>query len=489
MITKRIIGLSETIIGEEEKFALCNIIDTGWLSNGDTVVSFERKFALEHGKQNALAVSSCTTGLHLALEALGIGPGDEVIVPGVTFIATINAVLYTGAIPVPVDIVSLETPHISVEAAHKKVTENTRAVIVMHYGGYLTDLSAWSSFCEQRNLLLIEDAAHAAGLSDVGAYSDAAIFSFFANKNMTCAEGGMIFAKKDEILETCRLMRGHGMTSPTLERKKGHAFSYDITALGYNYRLDELRAAVGLVQLGRLKQHNQKRRELVEHYHKLIESNLPELIIPFSLEHKSAYHLMSVVLPASIDRHSAMVYMRDNGVQTSIHYPAYHKFTWHKRLFGRLSLPFSEEFSSRELSLPLHPGLSTDDIEYIVDKLSDSLEQQRRCGCSVSRAPTFVYSDTIKRAWDALFADDLLLAQNLFSTIACESMTPDAAKAGLVAVEIKKTGNNNEQMFKKLLQHHVACKESWLLIAEVAQGKNPELANMAKQFASTIEES
>ena len=112
-----------------------------------------------------------------------------------------------------------------------------------------------------------------------------------------------------------------------------------------------------------------------------------------------------------------------------------------------------------------------------------------RCGCSVSRAPTFVYSDTIKRAWDALFADDLLLAQNLFSTIACESMTPDAAKAGLVAVEIKKTGNNNEQMFKKLLQHHVACKESWLLIAEVAQGKNPELANMAKQFASTIEES
>ena len=173
------ISLSTPILGEEEKRALCEVIDSGWLTMGDRVAAFEKAFAKLHGVDDAVAVNSCTAALHLSLKALGIGPGDEVLVPSLTFVATVNAVLYVGATPVFVDIEAIDIPHISIDDAKAKLTSKTKAVIVMHYGGYLVDLKAWRAFADDNGLLLIEDAAHAPAVGAVGRFSDAATFSFF----------------------------------------------------------------------------------------------------------------------------------------------------------------------------------------------------------------------------------------------------------------------------------------------------------------------
>lgn len=181
--------VSEPSLGEEDKSALVRVIDSRWITMGNQVRAFERTFADHHGANDAVAVSSCTAGLHLTMRALGIGPGDEVLVPAVTFVATVNSVLYVGATPVFVDIDSMQVPHMSLADATSKITERTKAVVIMHYGGYRVHPVSWRAFAESRNLLLIEDAAHAVGVNGVGVDTSAAVFSFYGNKNMTTGEG------------------------------------------------------------------------------------------------------------------------------------------------------------------------------------------------------------------------------------------------------------------------------------------------------------
>jgi len=190
-----VLRVVEANLGEDEKLALAKVVDSGWITMGDQVRAFERAFAEEHGAVDAVAVSSCTAGLHLAMQALEIGPGDEVLVPSLTFVATVNSVLYAGANPVFVDIVSLDEPHMCCADAAAKCTARTKAVVVMHYGGYLLDGDLWHHFARTRGLHLIEDAAHAAGLDRPAGFGHAAVFSFFGNKNMTTGEGGMVFAR------------------------------------------------------------------------------------------------------------------------------------------------------------------------------------------------------------------------------------------------------------------------------------------------------
>ena len=282
MVGKMQISLSDPVIGEKEKEALCTVIDSQWITMGQRVAEFERSFAALHSAKDAVAVSSCTAGLHLCLMALNIGPGDEVLVPSLTFVATVNAVLYVGATPVFVDIEKESTPHISLADAQAKCTPKTKAVIVMHYGGYLVDLPKWRSFADTNQIFLLEDAAHAPSVGDVGRYSDLAVFSFFTNKNMTTAEGGMVLARDNSLLEDIRRLRSHGMTSLTLDRHRGHAYSYDVTMLGNNYRMDELRAAIGLVQLTRLKDWNKKRHNLSHSYRRILSTPLPVVPSPKS---------------------------------------------------------------------------------------------------------------------------------------------------------------------------------------------------------------
>lgn len=372
----RPILLSEPILGSEEKAALCAVIDSGWLTMGDRVAEFEKAFAGMHGADAAVAVNSCTAALHLALIALGIGPGDEVLVPSLTFVATANAVLYTGAAPVFVDIESLNSPHISIEDARQKLTPHTRAVVVMHYGGYIVDLVAWRKFADENGLMLVEDAAHAPGMSQVGSISDAAAFSFFSNKNMSTAEGGMVIAREREVLERIRRLRAHGMTTDTLNRHRGHAFTYDVVALGYNYRMDELRAALGLAQLPRLLEWNRLRREQTEAYRQMLAKTSSSLMVPFNGAHETAAHLMPVILPGGLDRTRIMEEMRQNGVQSSIHYPPVHRFSFYKNRYPGNILPMTESFSLRELTIPLHPLLTARDQQQVVEILGKAVENQ-----------------------------------------------------------------------------------------------------------------
>ena len=217
-------------------------------------------------------------------------------------------------------------------------------------------------------------------MPSAGQYSDAAAFSFFANKNMTCAEGGMLLSRHAAVRDACRMLRAHGMTAPTLERKRGHAFSYDIVQLGYNMRMDELRAALGRVQLEHLEERTRTRRHLTACYRELLTAALPEVaILPLSHENADC-HLMVCVLPEGCDRATVMQSMKDAGVQTSIHYPPYHRFSWHSRLFAETALPLAEEYMRRTLTLPLHPGLNEDHVHRVVRALSEALHPRSAGG-------------------------------------------------------------------------------------------------------------
>jgi len=360
------ISLADPVLGDDEKRALAEVIDSGWLTMGDRVAKFEKAFARMHKLENGVAVNSCTAGLHLGLLALGVGPGDEVLVPSLTFAATVNAVLYTGATPVFVDIEDVSSPHISMPHAETLITTKTKVVLVMHYGGYLVDLVAWRDFADKKRMFLAEDAAHAPATGLVGQLSDFAAFSFFSNKNITTAEGGMVLSRNQDVLDRIRNMRSHGMTHNTLDRYRGHAFSYDVISLGFNYRMDELRAALGLVQIIKLANWNKKRKELTNFYRKEVGELIPKINIPFSLEHETCAHVMPVILPEGADRFRIMSYLRENGIQSSIHYPPVHKFSFYKKRFPNVTLSCTEEFAKRELSLPLHPGMRTEDVEYVV---------------------------------------------------------------------------------------------------------------------------
>ncbi len=370
------ISLSIPILGEEEKAALREVIDSGWVSMGPKVQAFEAAFAVLHGRTSAVAVNSCTAALHLILRAFDIGPGDEVLVPSVTFVATVNAVLYVGATPVFLDIEALERPHISLAEAEAKCSPRTKAVIVMHYGGYAVDTRPWREFCDARGFRLIEDAAHAPGIPGVAKLSDAAAFSFFSNKNMSTAEGGMVLSPDEEALSAIRRLRGHGMTSDTLVRHRGHAYSYDVTMLGYNYRIDELRAAVGLVQLGHLPEWNRKRNMLTQAYRRKLTGAAPSIVVPFDEGQPTAAHLLPVLLPADCPRQQVMDSLRSAGIQSSIHYPPVHLFSYYRKLYPEIALPKSEEFCRRELSLPLHPALEETDVERVVDCLGTALREK-----------------------------------------------------------------------------------------------------------------
>lgn len=374
MLSKTI-SLSDPVLGEEEKRALCEVIDSGWLTMGERVAAFEKAFARLHGLDDAVAVNSCTAALHLSLKALGIGPGDEVMVPSLTFVATVNAVLYEGARPVFLDIKAPDKPHISLDDAKAKCSARTKAVIVMHYGGYPVDLSAWRKLCDENGLLMIEDAAHAPGVGAVGRMGDAAAFSFFSNKNMSTAEGGMIFARRASVLQRLRHLRAHGMSSDTLTRYRGHAYSYDVSMLGYNYRMDELRAAIGMVQLKHLRTWNKKRSELCRFYRQFLAARTPELVVPFDDAHQTAAHLMPVLLPAKVNRQQVMKQLRHDGIQTSIHYPPVHQFSYYQERYPAVQLPKTEEFCARELTLPLHPSLAKNDVECVVESLRKAIYQ------------------------------------------------------------------------------------------------------------------
>ena len=378
------VPLSDLDFGPEENAAVMEVLNSRWLTMGAVTQEFERKFADHIGARHALAVSNGTVALHLACLALGIGPGDEVIVPSLSFVATSNAVLYTGAEVRFADIIGPAELTISPEAIEKLITERTRAIIVMHYGGYPCRMPEIMAIAAKHGLAVIEDAAHAPGASldgkFLGTWGDAGCFSFFSNKNLATGEGGMLVTNRDDIAEKVRLLRSHGMTSMTWDRHQGHAYSYDVVELGYNYRLDEIRAALGLVQLKKLAENNRKRAEITgkywgtfQRFDEFNDFGFPFRFLTGRQGYSPSFHIFPLILPERLDRAGLVEDLKAGGVQTSLHYPPIHKFTIYRGRFQDLYLPHTEFAASHLVTLPLYPTMGQASLETVIAEIRKSL--------------------------------------------------------------------------------------------------------------------
>jgi dTDP-4-amino-4,6-dideoxygalactose transaminase len=372
------IPLSDIDFGPEEQAAVGDVLRSKWLTMGSVTQEFEQAFAAYTGAKYAIAVTNATAALHLACVVAGLKPGDEAIVPSLTFVATANAVRYTGATPVFADITGENDLNISSQSIERAITKQTRAILVMHYGGYACDMPGIMELARKNNLKVIEDAAHAVGSElegrKLGTWGDIGCFSFFSNKNMTTGEGGMLITNDEAYSQRLNLLRSHGMTSLTWDRHKGHAWSYDVVDLGYNYRIDEIRAALGMVQLGKLEANNERRRHLTKTYREVLEELAPQAVVPFA-DHagSSAAHLMPILLPAGTARSNFMENMKAQGIQTSIHYPPVHSFTAYADDQGKNPLPITDELAAREVTLPLYPTLTDDDVVTVGRAIAQSL--------------------------------------------------------------------------------------------------------------------
>ena len=376
------VPLADVNFGIEEEDAVRQVIRSGWLSMGEVTQAFEREFAAFIGAKHTLAVTNATAALHLACLAAGIGPGDEVIVPSLTFVATANAVRYTGATPVFADLESLDWLNISPASIASRITGRTRAILVVHYAGYPCDMPAIQEIAHRHNLVVLEDSAHAIGSEldgrKLGTWGSIGCYSFFSNKNMTTGEGGMLVTDDDTLAERLRILRSHGMTSLSWDRHQGHAWSYDVVDLGYNYRIDEMRSALGRVQLGKVAAGNQRRRHLTALYRELLSELAPEIQMPFADGRgTSCYHILPALLPPGTDRIRFMEGLKSHGIQTSIHYPPVHHFQiyrddWQKR---GASLPVTEEAAAREVTLPLYPTLRDEQVQWVAGAIKETLTQ------------------------------------------------------------------------------------------------------------------
>jgi dTDP-4-amino-4,6-dideoxygalactose transaminase len=373
------ISLSDIDLDAEEIAAVQDVLQSRWLTMGQVTQQFEAAFAQYTGAKHALAVTNATAALHMACMGLELQAGDEVIVPSLTFVASANCIRYVGATPVFADISSENDLNISAQAIEAAITEHTRAILVVHYAGYACDMPAIIDVAHRHGLHIIEDAAHAAGSwlenRHLGTWGDVGCFSFFSNKNMTTGEGGMLVTNDDGLFEKFRLLRSHGMTTLTLDRHKGHAWSYDVVELGYNYRIDEIRAAIGTVQLSKLDRNNDRRRLLTQLYRESLQE-LPQIAVPFA-NHPGIFaaHIQPILLPPGLNRIQFMEQMKLQGIQTSIHYPPIHRFTayceWDSHASSRL--PITENIAEREVTLPLYPAMTEEDIGVVVGAVAHAI--------------------------------------------------------------------------------------------------------------------
>lgn len=374
------VPLADLDYGEEEAQAVLKVLESRWLTMGEIAKEFESRFAHFLGAKHAVAVSNATVALHLACLALDIGPGDEVIVPSLSFVATANVVLYTGAQVRFADIIGPDELNISPEEIERQVTPRTKAIIVMHYGGYPCRLPAILEIAARHGLAVIEDSAHSPGATlngrALGTWGEVGCFSFFSNKNISTGEGGMLVTDDDHIARKVRVLRSHGMTSLTWDRHQGHAYSYDVVDLGYNYRIDEIRSVLGLVQLDKLVSNNAKRQGITQRYWRAFQES--GLWLPFCNQVRDsgidpAYHIFPILLPQDVDRKAFMQRMRAAGVQTSIHYPPIHQFSYYRKQYSGVELPQTEGVAAREVTLPLYPAMDEFSLQIVIEAVHQAL--------------------------------------------------------------------------------------------------------------------
>lgn len=353
------IYISKPYIGEEEKAAVMEVLDSGMLAMGPKTAQFENEFAKMCDVKHAIAVSSGTTALHIALLANGIGPGDEVITTPFTFIASVNAILYVGAKPVFVDIEE-DTFNIDLSQVEKAITPRTKAILPVHLYGHLCNIEHLLAIAEKHQLKIIEDACQAVMATYKGKAAGSfgtGTFSFYATKNMMSGEGGMITTNDDEVAEASRLIRNHGMK-----------VRYYHDMLGYNFRMMDIQAAIGLQQLKRLPTFNEKRRQNAAYFNAKIESvKTPRE----KQDYHHIWHQYTVRINHGRDRDAAVKQLNEAGIGTGIYYPVpNHHQEYIRKIVGDISLPVTERMSQEVISLPVHPMLSQEDLEKIVTEVN-----------------------------------------------------------------------------------------------------------------------
>ncbi len=376
------VPLSTLPMPEDDVQAVVDCLESGWLTMGPRTQAFEAALAQWLGARNVVTVSSGTAALHLSCIAAGLGPGDEAIVPGMTFVASANAVRYTGATPVLCDVAGPRDMNLDPEDVARRIGPATRAIVAVHFCGYPAALAALRELCDEHGLVLIEDAAQAIGARtevddrQAGTVGALGCFSFFSKKQLCVGEGGAIATDEDELAARVRSLRSHAMTTVTWDRHRGYASSYDVVDVGFNYRLDEPRAALGHSRLGRLADDIEARRSLARRYRtRLAELEGLELIWTDADVERSSHFAFPVLLSDRDARDAFRERLTEQGVQTTW-YPALHRFSEYRELLGDLSLPAVEEAADRHCALPMSASFGDDELETVVEAARVALAER-----------------------------------------------------------------------------------------------------------------
>lgn len=368
------IPVAKPYLDAEDAQSAYDTILTGWVTQGAKVQAFEENFAQYVGAKHAVAVSSCTTALHLAMIVAGVGKGDEVICPSLSYIATANAIRYTGAKAVLADINPL-TYNIDIADTKRKITPRTKAILIVHQIGLPADIDAFAQLCEEKGLILIEDAACAVGSAykgrKIGAHSDLVCFSFHPRKVITTGDGGMITTSRNDYAERLKLLRQHGMAiNDRVRHEASQVLITDHVELGYNYRMTDIQASVGIKQLAKLDWIVQARRDIARQYHEAF-ADVPFLRLPTEPEgyYTNWQSYMVYILPTCpIDRNDLMQKLLDEGVSTRSGVMTIHRETAYKEYCTEVSLPTSEDVCDRSIILPLYAQMTQAEIDFVIQR-------------------------------------------------------------------------------------------------------------------------
>jgi dTDP-4-amino-4,6-dideoxygalactose transaminase len=375
-------------LGEEEIAEVVDTLRSGWITTGPRVERFTAEFSEYVGGRFAVPVSSATAGLHVALLALGVGPGDEVITTPLTFVATLNTIVHCGAVPVLADI-DASTLNVRVEEVEKRLTPRTKVIVPVHYVGQPADLDPLLELAARRGIALLEDAAHAVGSEykgrRIGSFPTTSVFSFHPNKNMTTGEGGMVVTEDEAVFEKASLLKFHGMDRESWKRfAKSGSPRYDVALPGFKYNMMDIQAALGLHQLPRLDGFLAERARQAARYDALL-SGLPGLILPQRVAYpiRHAWHLYTPLVDIdrlTISRDRFMEELKKRNIGTGLHYTAAHEFSYYADRFGWRPEDFPEAHfvSERIVSLPLFPGLTDADQDDAVSAVREVAGSFRR---------------------------------------------------------------------------------------------------------------
>lgn len=374
------VPLTTLTIGEEEERAAARALRSGWVTAGEEVEAFEREFAEALGVRYAVAVANATGALALAFDAVGVNDGEEVLMPALTFVASMNVALRRGEVPVLADIASEDDWTMCPRDMEARITPRTALIVTMPYAGFPPDMEATCAAAARHGVPVVEDACHGilarCGDRMVGAFGAASVFSFYGNKNMTTGEGGMLASNDRPLVERVRLMRNHGMTRSTTQHYAGSHQEYDVVTAGHNFRMDDIRAAIGREQLRKLPAANERRKAFARMVRERAAERVPDIRFPFAGEQfeSSCHHLLPALLPKGTDRPRFMAALADLGVQTSIHYKPLHRFRHTTGLWAKKpDLPVLESIEPRMVSLPMGPGFGEEHADILVEALAKAL--------------------------------------------------------------------------------------------------------------------